>query len=392
KTEFQMKKVILILINFIFIVNIYAQSVEGTWYYPEQEITVVFHPMKDHTRNYQFIFSNGAIQQSTYWTMGSTLYIKEYNNGMDESFEIVGLTANYLEIRQQMNENAAVMRFVKKGSVAEKIMDTKNKVIIPYNLNDTKILFTENGINYTQGHFNIGRWFGEFLIARELTSSEIKIAQQEAYSEFKKNPEQTLMNLEQIKQSMEQIFDLKDVLQIAVTRNMFLAGVHQSGGKPENSLLIKLIQEEVNVLLVDKTNNMVLTEQDLEWIIEFAEFTSALSGENEKISSADKKKILEDLKKSYPSASLEEKQTLAVLASYSKIIENNYHTFDATQKEQFREMITGKDQQKQSSQGNDSKMDWNTYNAMSNMSLSNHATMMNSIEAIGGTGNYWYVK
>ena len=32
------------------------------------------------------------------------------------------------------------------------------------------------------------------------------------------------------------------------------------------------------------------------------------------------------------------------------------------------------------------------FNMMNNMSLQNHATTMNIIENIGGTGNYWEVK
>ena len=33
----------------------------------------------------------------------------------------------------------------------------------------------------------------------------------------------------------------------------------------------------------------------------------------------------------------------------------------------------------------------NLFNMMNNMSLQNHATMLNTIENFGGTGNYWEV-
>ena len=87
--------------------------------------------------------------------------------------------------------------------------------------------------------------------------------------------------------------------------------------------------------------------------------------------------------------------------TYYQLLVLNYQNLNDLEKAQLAQQFMAQNQPAQPTQqysnydyntGNSGSMDWNTYNTLSNMSLQNHASMMNSIEAIGGSGDYWYVK
>ncbi len=373
--------------SFVFM-NMSAQTqLDGTWVNQVDGMKMIFRTGELES-TYKFEFADGGTHTGSYWTMGTTINFNGYyDGGLNESFDILRLDENYLVLKQQFNADGQPITFTRDGSVAETILDTRPEVS-PYDLDDNQILFSHNGIPYTQGHFNQGRWFGEFLLGRKLSPTELAKAKQEASASFKAAPQATLNGLAQVRNLMQQIFNSNDILQIGIARNMILAEALVVS-KKENSLLNRLLESEIGVLDYDQENKMVLTEQDIQTIIDFGIFTSKLQGADSP--TPDRPSVIKETRSEFRKASADERKSICLIATYAKMIMVNYESMDTEQKQSFTKLLSAKTAESTpNNTGNQISPD--TYTLMNNISLSNHAMMMNSIEAMGGGNTYWYVK
>lgn len=406
-----MKILNLILVMMLFgMTQMNAQKLEGTWVQKGQNATLIFSSDQVIPRTYVFIDQNGTEHKNEFWTRGTTLYLKYFAGGGDASFEIKGMDANNLYLASSYSESEQY-HLVRKGAASQvaapDVMASNNKVqpFAHLNVNSNKVLATKNGYNYTEGDLDKGVRFGEFILNRKLTSLERRLAQQEALQGFNANPAQTLQGVQQVNNEMEQVLQIKDALQIGVLRNVFVSVLTRNFQQTtERPLLRTLMEKDIQVLAAGNDGQLVLTKDDVEGLFDFVSLMSRMSGQSAVVSQAEKIQATQQLVQAFPSASLQDQQSICSMRALHDLMKANYDNMDAQQREQLKQRLVASNEPSTNSSNGMSEeaknwaksrkpgMDWNTYNAMSNMSMMNHAGMMNSIEAIGGTGNYWYVK
>lgn len=249
------------------------------------------------------------------------------------------------------------------------------------------------------GDFNKELCFGEFLLGQSLTPYEKQLAISEATQTFNSSPYESIQNLNIACQLMEQVYSLNDAMQIALARNMLIAEVYsamqQSG---ETSVLFDLIQKYVVILQYDAVNKLVLTQQDVDGFINLMQFSTELSGQVFNPTYAELTQANQEIQKTFVYGSLDDKQYLCVVNTYHQLLVMNYQQMNAANQQQLvnqylaQSQPTQQYQQQYNNNNNTGSMNWNAYNMLSKMSLQNHVGMMNSIEAIGGSGDYWYLK
>jgi hypothetical protein len=144
-------------------------------------------------------------------------------------------------------------------------------------------------------------------------------------------------------------------------------------------------------------------------MISYLAFVSELNGQPMRIGDSLQGQIVSDIVKAFPSMRIEQKKLLCSAGLLWQLMEYNWNRLDASQKQQFRSQFTGnrsvaasgqtpayssgQSQQKKSAsqQMADYQARQNCMKMMMDMNTMTHATSLNIIENIGGTGNYWEV-
>lgn len=275
-------------------------------------------------------------------------------------------------------------------------LTSQNNYNPPYDIYNTTVVASQSGYHLTMGDFNKGIMFGEFILGQSLTPTEWSEAYKEAIVFFEENPTQNLQNIEMLFQTMSQIYSLQDALQIALVRNNLLAelyNIYQSAN--EITVLNKLINKYVEILNYDPVSKLVLTQQNIDGLYSLYQFTAQASNTRYNPSQAEITQTTKQIIEIFTNGTLDQKQYLCVTGTYNILMRQNYQNMNANNQEQLLNSYLSQYQtnspQYKNSQYNDANTR-DTYQMLSNLSLQGHAASMNSIEAIGGSGDYWYIK
>ncbi|RLD60260.1 MAG: hypothetical protein DRJ05_05010 [Bacteroidetes bacterium] len=306
-----------------------------------------------------------------------------------------------------------------------------------YNINSQTVLATSNAYNYTEGHFNKALRFLEFILGTQISESEKQQGLKESIAEFNMAPLQSIQQVEQVDLQMQQLYQLTDPVQIALARSMMLYQLFAaSSNMQEIPFMIQLMNKYTPMLAYDSDNMLVFTEPDFQGYLKMAQLNAQATGQNLQYSEEEVQQLRAYLSEQFNFISLEQKQsmcTMAVMAEYSTA---SYNQMPAEQQTAWQnQMLNQQAYQYQSNQSNSMEdafqqgynlqqeqnanyeVEWpagvNTkaekqahlqqmrsnmnsnaasFGIMNDVMMNNHATMMNSIENYGGTGNYWEVK
>jgi len=311
-----------------------------------------------------------------------------------------------------------------------------------YNVNSTKILATENNYNYTEGHFEKSRRFLEFILNHQINKKERVQVLKESLTEFNKNPQLSIQQVNQVDAQMQQIYNLKFPEKIALVRSALLSQlVWTSRDMRPVPFMIKLVEKYTPLLAIDPTNMLAFTQNDFEGYISLYAFYTQLSGQIFNISAQQKQAFRQQLVQKFNQMPLAQKQELCVMEIMNQYTQQSYAQLNAQQKWALQNQIinsqasyyqqyTQNATQNTTQNANDGDYTWGyekeydptkvqwpngiktkaqkqaylsqmrrkmkanqaNFGIMNNMMLNNHATMLNVIENTGNTGNYWEVK
>jgi len=278
--------------------------------------------------------------------------------------------------------------------------------------NANEILAQADGLTLTTAHVDVGVALAQFIVGQPLKSSEIKALQRQSAVEFQQQPGYFLQEIQQIDQSMQQLRTLTDPWQIGLARQVLFSSLYlATAAMPEaqKPLLIQMINRYIKVLATDPANQLVLTTQDADAVAHYIAFMSRLNGQMMALTPSLKNNYRHELAANFSTLPLEQKQFLASASLIWKLIEHNWRQLSASQRSELQQQLLSQQVvasapaaapapetssntsaqilQKQQDMWHQQQM----WDMMNNMSLQSHATTLNIIENIGGTGNYWEV-
>lgn len=291
-----------------------------------------------------------------------------------------------------------------------------SQINIDYDVNSAKALARQNGYTYTEGHFQKGLRFVEFIVDQRLTPEEVKAGRQESLDEFRKDPASTIQQTDFVDQQMQQVYALTDPVQIALVRSAFLAQFQNMFNQTtEQPVMRQLIDKYCPVLAFDPYNSVAFTKKDFDGMINLMKFQAELSGQPFYIDNATLQQYQDYFVQQFLNGTVETRQSLAVMGVVSEYLMNYYAMLNENQKQQFRQQMLASAYQNNQQNGYNTtwpagvdtpaeqqayllqqqqqmQSDQQFYNWYSNMMLQQHASMLNVIENMGDGDRYWEVK
>ncbi|KAA3634054.1 MAG: hypothetical protein DWQ02_12030 [Bacteroidetes bacterium] len=385
-----------------------AQSIEGRYYLRAADLHISFTPPTgtDDYGVYTVEYANGTVNSNYYAEGGGFITLAQFNNGMDESFNITYFDGSQLSLTSQLSG----YRFdlVKAPSLAE----------------DNTILATANGQHYTQSYLDKTRRFVEFLLGTSLSESEKVKFKEEAIKEFNTQPTMTLQQVTEVDQQMQQLYRLSDVSKIGLVRSALLQQIdlaYQSSG--ETDYLLELIQKHCRIIATDHVNMLALTEKEVDGYLQLAKFYSNLAGQEFSMDETLRNQLTSEFITTFQNGNLETRQSLCIMGTVSDYVINAYNQLSPQEQQNYiasmyqtpvyqpsapasdipdysdpayidslwPEGVDTKEEKQAYLRKKQAEMDSNNYmfNTISNMMTQSHVTSLNIIENMGNSGNYW---
>lgn len=305
-----------------------------------------------------------------------------------------------------------------------------------YNVESQKILATSQSYNMTEGLFNKGLRFTEFLLGTKITETEKQQGLEESIAGFQANPQFTIQETNSVDAQMQMLYQLTDPTQIALARSGMICQLYLAfQNSREQPILRKLMEKYTPVLAYDPYNLLAFTEQDFQAYLDLMAFNYQMYGQEVYFDEATKNEYRQYFVNQFIQGSVEVRQSLCVMSEVGPYMITSYQNMDYTQQQNVAASMMYSNNQSQYQVGNDGltrdqygmidytnpaniekmwpegvntkaekqaylakrQSEINSFNSgmqmMQNMSLENHATMMNVINNMGGgDDSYWEVK
>ena len=304
-----------------------------------------------------------------------------------------------------------------------------------------EVLFTANGQQYTQEHFNKEVRFVEFIIGAPMSEVEKQMGLKETAQSFSLDPGGVIQASLEVDAQMQQILQLTDVAQIGSMRSALIYQIY-SGTQhlQEKPFIVQLMMKYVPLLAFDAPNTLAFTAGDCQGYIQLMQLNAQMAGQNTQLSAQQIDQIQQMLMQQFPMMSLEQKTSLCGMQVLYRYLSNVYAQMTPGQKQQMQNQMIQQQmaqqqmmqQQQQQMSGADAafaqgyqqahqqatmepqwpagvdtpaekqaylqqmrgNMNANaaTMGMYNDMMMGTHATMLNTIENFGDTGAYWEYK
>ncbi|RMG84560.1 MAG: hypothetical protein D6714_07645 [Bacteroidetes bacterium] len=303
-----------------------------------------------------------------------------------------------------------------------------------YDVHSTKVLATAGNYTLTEGLFNKALRFTEFLLGTRLTPEEIQEGLEESIVSFQQSPQQIIQETEMLDQQMQMVYQLTDPTQIALVRSSIICQLYVTfANSPEQPVLRRLMEKYTPVLAYDPANMLAFTEQDFQAFLDYTAFMYQLYGQPFSIDEATANQYREYFIQQFLQGTVEVRQSLCVMSEVGPYIQAVWQNLPEAQKQTLIASLYQSQQPAQQNTNDEFTRDaygnidytnpenidkmWpegvdtpeekqaylmkrqreiNSFNASMNiwneMSLQNHATMLNVINNLGGSDDYWEVK
>lgn len=262
-----------------------------------------------------------------------------------------------------------------------------------YRVDDTQVLSTVQGYQYTGGHYEKELRFVEFLLDLELNPAEQKAGLAESLETFKADPATSLATIAQVDQQMQQVYALADVTQIALVRSALIAHLYQVYVQvTEKPLLIRWIDEHLGILALDPTNNLAFTVKDSDAFYDLMRFLQKLNGHAASNNHQEMLQLRNILGQQFGQMDLDTKRLLCTMALYTPYVKASYNALSTSEQVAFRQQIRGLNATHTANPptlNGDQAISPETYGFLSEMSAQMHLSMLNAIENLGDEGGYW---
>ncbi|MCA9649725.1 MAG: hypothetical protein H6712_34280 [Myxococcales bacterium] len=292
----------------------------------------------------------------------------------------------------------------------------------PPSLASGAVLAEADGLCLTEGEVEVGLALVRLLIDAEPTPDERRELTQASVDDFQRDPAGFMGQVHQLHGSLEQVRALHGATELGLARQGILAAVVSAiQGVPETERprFVQVVLRHVRVLAFDPAAQLVLSDRDVAGLLRYAAFVRELAGQPALEVDDDQRRALEqELASSFPAMPLERKQQLCSCGLLWRLVDANWQRFDEAQRQALRDEVRAHAATADAAEGpavaplppaepvvaplpsaeapatparGSSGIDPATWSILMDVSLNTHATALNIIENIGGTGNYWEV-
>ena len=229
-----------------------------------------------------------------------------------------------------------------------------------------------------------------FVLDQKVNALDYQVVANETKRMFLKNPEVILGDIKAARESFEQILQNGDPSVIGQFRQAFLGQVYQMAvidQNPDMQVFWSIFDKYIDVHSFDANTQLVLTSADLESYLNYIDLLNLQQG-GTKLDANQRKLLSNQTIANFSNMRLNEKKFLANAGMAYQLVRNNLSNFTTHQTQMFRQQYTPKTQPAMMNQ----QMDADLYQRYSRMMLESHVSMLNGIENLGGTGDYWEIK
>jgi transcription termination factor NusB len=209
------------------------------------------------------------------------------------------------------------------------------------NTKDTDILATQDGLYYTEAHFDKSIRFIEFLTGTPLQDSDIEWLRQEALRNFHDDPQAVINEVNNIDAQMQQLYQTTDISQIAYVRSALICQIYLSTQQQAQNppVIIQILNKYVIPLALDSQNLLAFTYKDFEAYIETMKFYAGILGQELVFSNQEIQQIQNTLVQQFYSMNLEQKKLLCSMQIFYEYLSNAYNNLTPVQKRQWQEQV-----------------------------------------------------
>ncbi|MCP9767149.1 hypothetical protein EGI22_04450 [Lacihabitans sp. LS3-19] len=347
----------------------FSQSISGQWENKQYGYSFVFNQNGSYT--FDFPAQNMRNLSGTYQNSGNSLLIKNAYGTVNYKIQWVGK-----QLRLSDAQGTWIL-----NKVGENALLDESKF--------PKIIAQSRSLKLTEAGPKTYETIINFVLDKKVTAADYQSIVAETKRMFLKSPEVILGDIQTAKESFEQILQNGDPKVIGQFRQAFLGQVYQMAVIDKNAdmqVFWKIFDKYLNVVVFDSKSQLVLTSKDLDAYLNYIDLMSVNQG-GHKLSVTNRKQLSDQTIANFSRLSQNEKKFLANADLAYQLTKSNLSRFTAQQTQTFRQQYIPKAQPVQTQQ-----MDANFYQRYSRMMLENHVSMMNGIENLGGTGDYWEIK
>ena len=271
------------------------------------------------------------------------------------------------------------------------------------------VLAEAGGLRLTEGEVAVGLDLVRLLIDADPSADEVQALTQHSVDDFRQHPAAFLEQLRQIATSVQQVRALRTPAEVALARQAIFASLYAAVEPMEPATrppLMQVVLRHVEVRAFDRQTQLLCTSRDLAGAVALVEFEAMLSGQPLELTPSQRAEVEAELVAAFATGGVEVQQRLCVAGPVWAMTQANWSRFDEAQREALRARFKAEpplvpvvvpepappaEAAPETTTPSAGPMNAETFRIMSEMSLQNHATMLNIIENIGGTGNYWEV-
>ncbi len=382
-------------------------------------------------KNFNYVFKyQGRVSKGQWGYQNSNLCFKDNVYGNLTCYKVTSFNYNTITL---LSSNGVAVTYYRIGANSNRSNSLKyNKKVI--NLNKGKILAQKNGYKFTEEHFNVLVRFLEFIVGEKITESDKNLLLKGEINGFNRNPYDEISQIEKINTSMQALYRINDPIKIGYSRSELFKQLYfafNKVSKDKQPAFSRIMNKYLKMIVYDNKTGLALTQKDVDGYINYLMFVEYLKGGNSNFSYELRKSIENELSSKFISMSLEQKKIISSGSILWALIESNWKKFTPSQRlqyiRQFRNKLYGNyssNYQKYVQEGyelgkqqgqeiinnilksrhssskrmsllqkqREFQARQNMMRMMYNTNLQTHATSLNIIENIGGTGNYWEVK
>lgn len=377
--------------------NLFGQGLAGTWMESKYNAKMVLSADGTYTLQYPNGFSRGR-----YSLNGQVFCMQDASGANPVCYTVVGYSGNKLTLR---DVNGVLMNYQRQGGGRSAV-------------GGREILAQKDGHALSQNHFNAGLGILQFIIGQKVKPSESIELRTKVIEEFRQAPAEVIRQLTVMGQSLQTVRSATDPVRIGLVRQELFAALYKATmnfKEEDKPLMIQVMNRYIKVLAFDPQTNLLLTDKDVEGMLNYITFNSELMGQKDPLTDIVRRSVRTDLVKGFPSMPLEQKRLLCTASLIWELLGTNWNRLTPAQKQQYKQAYFSQiGQNTQSYQtykqthgsrpANKSGSGKSTadmmrehrakqhmFQMMNEMNMNTHATSLNIIENIGGTGNYWNV-
>ncbi|MEW6365783.1 MAG: hypothetical protein AB1714_14230 [Acidobacteriota bacterium] len=380
-----------------------AQTLDGTWVDSQYGITLVLAA----DGSYGLQHANGR-SQGRCGVSGNVLWLQDAAGGAPVQYAVLQLTTTELVLQ---DGNGVQMRFLRQSTASPPSGAPPTSPAAAVNTDNT-VLARAGAYALSRGQVSAGIGLLQFIIGQPVTPAEAKELEDRCILEFNQQPERHTQELESLNRSLQQLYTLTDPLRIGLARQQLFAALYLASRElpeSEKPLMIQVMNRHIRVLAYDAATQSVLTDRDVTGMVRYLAFLSGLSGQPVQLTDSLRQSVESDLMGRFPQMTVEQKQLVCSASLLWQLMEGNWSRLTPSQQQQFRAQYAaqvGPPAQPQQysapsragaskgtmyDQMREAQARQNMFRIMNNINRQTHATSLNIIENIGGTGNYWKV-